>query len=97
MVLANIVAFFLVRIVGRNLESLKTMARNVDDAAGGRSRRSAAWLVGFLLFFPILWMVLTSFKTELEAFAMPPSFLFFHGRRRTIARCRSAATIFTTR
>src|SRR5215468_5137294 len=38
----------------------------------------AAWLVGFLIFFPILWMVLTSFKTELEAFAVPPSFLFFH-------------------
>ncbi len=37
-----------------------------------------AWLAGFLIFFPILWMVLTSFKTELEAFAMPPSFLFFH-------------------
>jgi sorbitol/mannitol transport system permease protein len=38
----------------------------------------AAWLVGFLIFFPILWMVLASFKTELEAFAVPPSFLFFH-------------------
>src|SRR5215472_3721868 len=38
----------------------------------------SAWLVGFLIFFPILWMVLTSFKTELEAFAIPPSFLFFH-------------------
>ncbi|WP_024508898.1 carbohydrate ABC transporter permease [Bradyrhizobium sp. ARR65] len=37
----------------------------------------AAWLVGFLIFFPILWMVLASFKTELEAFAIPPSFLFF--------------------
>lgn len=38
----------------------------------------AAWLVGFVIFFPILWMVLASFKTELEAFATPPSFLFFH-------------------
>jgi len=38
----------------------------------------AAWLAGFLIFFPILWMVLASFKTELEAFAIPPSFLFFH-------------------
>jgi len=37
----------------------------------------AAWLVGFLLFFPILWMILTSFKTELEAFSTPPKFLFF--------------------
>ncbi|WP_368508329.1 carbohydrate ABC transporter permease [Bradyrhizobium lupini] len=37
-----------------------------------------AWFFGFLIFFPILWMVLASFKTELEAFAIPPSFLFFH-------------------
>src|SRR5881394_2761291 len=39
---------------------------------------AAAWLFGFLIFLPILWMVLTSFKTELEAFAMPPTLLFFH-------------------
>src|ERR1700687_2567214 len=38
----------------------------------------AAWFFGFLIFLPILWMFLTSFKTELEAFAMPPTFLFFH-------------------
>ena len=37
----------------------------------------AAWVIGFLIFFPILWMVLTSFKTELEAFSTPPKFLFF--------------------
>src|SRR6516225_3864399 len=37
-----------------------------------------AWVVGFLIFFPILWMVLTSFKSELDAFATPPLFLFFH-------------------
>jgi sorbitol/mannitol transport system permease protein len=37
----------------------------------------AAWIVGFVIFFPILWMMLASFKTELEAFAIPPSFLFF--------------------
>jgi sorbitol/mannitol transport system permease protein len=38
---------------------------------------AAAWAVGFIIFFPILWMVLTSFKTELEAFSTPPKFLFF--------------------
>jgi sorbitol/mannitol transport system permease protein len=37
-----------------------------------------AWIVGFAIFFPILWTVLTSFKTELDAFAFPPKFLFFH-------------------
>jgi sorbitol/mannitol transport system permease protein len=39
---------------------------------------AAGWIVGFVIFFPILWMVLTSFKTELEAFSTPPKFLFFH-------------------
>jgi sorbitol/mannitol transport system permease protein len=36
-----------------------------------------AWGIGFAIFFPILWTVLTSFKTELEAFSTPPKFLFF--------------------
>ncbi|MGA2793679.1 MAG: carbohydrate ABC transporter permease, partial [Roseiarcus sp.] len=39
---------------------------------------AAAWLVGFLIFFPILWTFLTSFKSELDAFTIPPKFLFFH-------------------
>jgi sorbitol/mannitol transport system permease protein len=34
------------------------------------------WLVAALIFFPIFWMVLTSFKTEVEAVATPPSLLF---------------------
>ena len=37
-----------------------------------------AWGVGLLIFFPILWTVLTSFKTEGEAIASPPSFIGFH-------------------
>lgn len=38
----------------------------------------AAWSVGMLIFFPILWTVLTSFKTEAEAIASPPVFLNFN-------------------
>ena len=38
---------------------------------------AAAWAVGLLIFFPILWTVLTSFKTEATAIADPPVFLFF--------------------
>ncbi|MDF2619189.1 MAG: binding-protein-dependent transport system inner rane component [Xanthobacteraceae bacterium] len=53
------------------------MARR-DSASRVFVSTLAAWVVGFLIFFPILWMVLTSFKTELEAFSTPPSFLFFH-------------------
>lgn len=36
-----------------------------------------AWSAGLLIFFPILWTVLTSFKTEATAIADPPVFLFF--------------------
>ena len=36
-----------------------------------------AWAIGLLIFFPILWTVLTSFKTEATAIADPPVFLFF--------------------
>ncbi|AEA68270.1 MULTISPECIES: carbohydrate ABC transporter permease [Pseudomonas] len=35
-----------------------------------------AWVTALLLFFPIFWMVLTSFKTEIDAFATPPQFIF---------------------
>src|ERR1700721_358169 len=37
-----------------------------------------AWVVAFVIFFPILWTFLTSFKSELDAIAMPPRFLFFN-------------------
>jgi sorbitol/mannitol transport system permease protein len=36
-----------------------------------------AWTIGIAIFFPILWTVLTSFKTEAEAIASPPSLFFF--------------------
>ncbi|MGB2221313.1 carbohydrate ABC transporter permease [Neptunomonas sp.] len=34
------------------------------------------WLVALIIFFPIFWMVLTSFKTEIEAFSSPPQLFF---------------------
>jgi sorbitol/mannitol transport system permease protein len=36
-----------------------------------------AWSVGLFIFFPILWTILTSFKTEAQAISDPPVFLFF--------------------
>ena len=36
-----------------------------------------AWSIGLLIFFPVLWTVLTSFKTEGQAINDPPLFLFF--------------------
>ncbi|HEY9751125.1 MAG TPA: carbohydrate ABC transporter permease, partial [Allocoleopsis sp.] len=34
------------------------------------------WLVACLLFFPIFWMFITSFKTEVAAVATPPQLIF---------------------
>jgi sorbitol/mannitol transport system permease protein len=39
-------------------------------------RAIAAWLVALLLFFPMFWMGLTAFKTELQAISVPPLFFF---------------------
>ena len=39
------------------------------------SRPILAWAVGLLFFFPIFWMILTSFKTDADA--VKPEFLFF--------------------
>ena len=36
-----------------------------------------AWAIAFVIFFPILWTVLTSFKSEGDAIELPPKFLFF--------------------
>ncbi len=53
------------------------MARQIS-ATRTATTTIAAWAVGFVIFFPILWTAITSFKTELEAFSTPPSLLFFH-------------------
>ena len=52
------------------------MARSVTPRRKA-AYTAVAWIIGLLIFFPILWTILTSFKTEAEAIADPPSFLFF--------------------
>jgi sorbitol/mannitol transport system permease protein len=51
-----------------------------NSPAGQRTalgiRTAAAWIVALLLFFPILFMVVTSFKTELQAIAVPSVWVF---------------------
>lgn len=39
-------------------------------------RTAAAWGVALLLFFPLGWLFLTAFKTELQAIAVPPQLFF---------------------
>jgi len=40
------------------------------------ARTAAAWLVTLVLFFPLGWLALTAFKTELQAIAVPPQVFF---------------------
>ena len=39
-------------------------------------RTLAAWSVTLLIVFPLIWLVLTAFKTEQQAIAVPPLLLF---------------------
>lgn len=39
-------------------------------------RTCVAWLLALILFFPLGWLFLTAFKTELQAIAVPPLFVF---------------------
>src|SRR6201996_7203944 len=55
---------------------------------------TAAWFFGFLIFLPIPWMFLTSFKSELDAFAMPPRFLFFHWTTENYATVQGRSDYF---
>jgi sorbitol/mannitol transport system permease protein len=39
-------------------------------------RITAAWAITLLLFFPLGWLLLTAFKTELQAISVPPLMIF---------------------
>ena len=52
------------------------MARSITNNRKALNT-AVAWTIGLLIFFPILWTILTSFKTEAQAIADPPIFLFF--------------------
>ncbi len=52
------------------------MARAVTPARK-TVNTAAAWIVALIIFFPILWTILTSFKPEPVAVASPPVFLNF--------------------
>jgi multiple sugar transport system permease protein len=49
-------------------------ALGIGDAGWGRTAFAAA--VSFVYFFPVLWIILTAFKSYSDALAVPPKFLF---------------------
>jgi len=52
------------------------MARAIDPRRKALNT-AIAWTIGIMIFFPILWTFLTSFKTEAQAIADPPVFFLF--------------------
>jgi sorbitol/mannitol transport system permease protein len=55
---------------------------------------AVAWIIAILIFFPILWMFLTSFKSEADAIASPPQFLFFHWTTENYIEVQSRSDYF---
>ncbi|MDP2575696.1 carbohydrate ABC transporter permease [Vibrio penaeicida] len=41
-----------------------------------RFRAILSWVIALIVFFPIIMMLITSFKTEQQAIAVPPTFIF---------------------
>ena len=60
-----------------NYVSTSTSVKRIKKFQWGLLLRSlAAWGAALLLFFPLGWLMLTAFKTELQAIAQPPLLLF---------------------
>jgi sorbitol/mannitol transport system permease protein len=51
--------------------------RSVRQRLGNVAWSTVAWFAAIIFFFPVFWMVLTSFKTESAAYTTAPKF-FFH-------------------
>ncbi|APU16602.1 MULTISPECIES: carbohydrate ABC transporter permease [Actinoalloteichus] len=73
-------------ITGESPQRAGSAARSASSSDGPPSRTgrtvrgvlltTLAWVLGLAFFFPVLWMVLTGFKTEAEAFQSPPTLFF---------------------
>jgi sorbitol/mannitol transport system permease protein len=53
-----------------------TTAVTQRSTAGATALSVATWLIGLLFFFPVLWLVLTAFKQEVDASTDTPKVLF---------------------
>ncbi len=60
----------------RDAESIKRAARKKRQRKGGFGWSVLAWILGLGFFFPVFWMVLTSFKHEADAYTDPPKLFF---------------------
>jgi len=61
---------------GRSSSGVSLRQTPFQRALPGRIAGVLAWMIALVTFFPIAWMVLTSFKTEVQAIATPPLLVF---------------------
>lgn len=52
------------------------MAKRREIGKAGWGRSAFAAIVGFIYFFPVLWIILTAFKTRTDALEIPPKLFF---------------------
>lgn len=52
------------------------MARQREVGKAGWGQSAVAAIVGFIYFFPVLWIILTAFKTRTDALEIPPKLFF---------------------
>ncbi len=57
-------------------QELRTTSRFTRRKVIGYLITLLTWVLVFLFFFPVLWMIVTSFKTEGQAASFPPEFFF---------------------
>ncbi len=50
--------------------------RSIRERLGGVAWGTVAWFAAIIFFFPVFWMVLTSFKSESAAYTNPPKLVF---------------------
>ncbi|MDF2968685.1 MAG: sugB 2, partial [Nocardioidaceae bacterium] len=48
----------------------------MSKRGGGALLSGLTWAIGLIFFFPVFWMVLTSFKQERDAYTDTPSLFF---------------------
>lgn len=70
------------------------MARSVSTSRKALMT-ALAWGIALIIFFPILWTILTSFKTEADAIASPPRFLDFDWTLQSYAEVQSRSNYFS--
>ncbi|MEU4928666.1 carbohydrate ABC transporter permease [Streptomyces yokosukanensis] len=58
------------------MSAAEPSARRVKRLLGRSAWTAGAWLAGLVFFFPVLWMALTAFKQESDAYTTTPQLVF---------------------